>query len=81
MCKRSNEVLPSVDLVTPGQGQDRWRQYKAQISSAYKHGKYEKKGVEHFACNIQRLSFCHERWLTSQTSTTDYIDQYVTHMD
>ena len=37
--------------------------------------------TEHFACNVQHLSFCHAKQLADQPNTTHYIDLHDTYMN
>ena len=51
----SEEVLLCDDLVIPNQGQGQWKWYKmVEVKGTYKYGRYEKKMVDKFACNVQR---------------------------
>ena len=50
----------------PQQGQGQWKQLKKKkrlkpINGPYKHGRYEKKLVEQFVCNIQCYGFSYVR--------------------
>ena len=51
-----------------------------EVGSADKRGKYEKKMVERFVCNVKRSSVCHARRTDERTNTVHNIDRYVTHM-
>ena len=55
--KMYEKMKHCADIATPSQEQEHWMRYKlaeANVNRDCKYGRYEKKMVEKFACNVQR---------------------------